>query len=124
VKVETLRRFTPTDYPEAPDWFHRFANLLNNTLEQLTQLTQKNIGTDNINEEVREITIVDDQEFDLSLQVVKGKPIAAWVVFVTGMRRHNPLEWEPRGGSQLRCKLKFLAAPGKPVLIRIMVRGS
>ena len=124
MKIEALRRIVPADYPEAPEWFHRFADVLNDTLEQLTQLPQKNISTENLNEELREVTINDDQEFDLTFREIRGRPTVVSVVFVSGMRRHHPLQWQPLAGKQVRCKLKFLTDPGEPVLIRVLIRGQ
>jgi hypothetical protein len=81
-QIPNFQRYNKGDTPDAPEWFHKVMDTINLQIEALTTALQGNVSlSENANCETREITMKQDEEVEISLKKLHGKPTAAAVTY-------------------------------------------
>ena len=123
MKIGQLKRFTPGDYSEAPEWAQRFFQQLNNVLEDHTNALARGLTFgDNIRSEPLEIDIQNNVTTSIKLTTLKRNPVhgllTAWNYFeypqfAWQISPDKPLTvevrvaWENPPDKEVRCTFIF-----------------
>lgn len=80
MKIASLKRLNPEDYPDIPEPFHPLMANLNDILEEVIIALQGKLSfADNLAAEIRTIKATHAVETSLGLQRIKGTIVAAFV---------------------------------------------
>lgn len=126
MKIGNFTRVKESDLGDkAPSWFSAAFGPIQTLLEQLVVLSQGNVSvTDNINCEIREITLTQDEEKTISLSRVSGKPIGIRVLW------QDIYDWFPNVASKMTSETEMVVKchwstdPGVKVTVRFEIIGK
>lgn len=125
MKVQGFRRLNVEDFQDAPEWFHRFLESYNETLEHLYTLLANNLTfEDNFNCEVKSFKIKDNTPVTVALTSLKGRPSGVFLlnrgIFDYYQEAHHILD-----ARTIETKLNFnTEAPLGDVDVKIVVLGD
>lgn len=123
MRIKQFKRIQEGEYQEAPDYFKRVMQTVNDQFESLTQAAS-NLGiVDNGNNEELEIALEDDQFLEIALRKVRGKPRGA-ILIDNGTTGYARLAFSVLNQSTLLVKVKWDTDPGRPTTVRILVFGT
>lgn len=121
MKIDNFVRFSPQDYPDAPEWFEKFSRNLNHILEQIVTVLQGGITTDNENAEVLTLYLTDS-----ALQEIRAPKVTGEIEDVQIIWAETPVDnylWS-RTADGATVTPYFRGSPTDRQLVRIKVRGA
>jgi hypothetical protein len=125
MKIGKFTAVNRTDVPQAPEWTDKLLKPFNTALKELNTLGQKQISfTDNCNTEPRELRVKHETPYELTLNVLKGKPLGAMVLW-TSVNDYLPrLKFEIQDEKKVKVTFKFDSAPSGEVDVKILIIGK
>lgn len=111
MKLGNSPNLRPEDFPGEGEGFYKLLTILNERLDDLASLSQRNITLgDNLAAEVRALPVFHNREFTLKLQSLKRKP-TAWFAVAPILFEAPVMACNPLSASELRIKITFASAP-------------
>jgi hypothetical protein len=131
VKIQTPKLVQVGDVEGAPSWMGKFLKPLYQTLETLVGALQKGLSAkDNLNAEVRELQVLDNVEFELKLNTLKGLPRHMVISQVIEPDEFADLKWRiaPASGGDgavvILATVKLHSGTQEQVRIRVRIEGD
>jgi len=121
-RIANYRRISLADYPEAPAWFERLAEHLNQTLDQLVTSLQGRLTTENESAEIVEFDVKHLSYFEFKFPTLKGTPEE--VTVIGSAEPLNYFWWYLKREGTIRAICSFVSATTEPVTVTIKVRGQ
>lgn len=125
MKIQQFQPVFRSDVPKSEPWIEQFLKPVYDQIKDLTVMSQGQWNfSDNANAEERELDVVHNEEFQISLKRLRGKPdkvlLGAW----DSDEFAWPLRWKIIDIDKISCRVKFETDPGRPVKVKILVIGK
>lgn len=109
--------------PEDARWIDDYSSPRDGNVKMITQALQKQLSFgDNVNAEIRELEILHDTDFVLTLQSLRGIPIGALVLW-TELYDYHFLRFSVVDTKRVRFSVFFLSEPTEKSRVRILFVG-
>lgn len=122
-----IQSFQPVNFEElrgAPESMRDAIERYNRQVDSLTTALQGNLtASDNEHSEIIEIELEQNESASISLKKLKGKPVAAWVVYSDHYETHQ-FAWEIVDQKTVNVKIRWTTDPLEPKTVRILFRGE
>jgi len=124
MKVGNFRKITKGDIPGFPDELFEVITPLSEQVETLTRACQGNIDFDrNFNSEIRALALSNDTETTITLQRIKGKPSAVFVLWEE-LFDYTKLAWKLVGEGKITVKVEWDSAPSTQTKVKLLIVGG
>jgi hypothetical protein len=124
VKVKDFKAVPPEDYPKLPKELWDVLGPIQSQIRDLTQLVQKKIGGDNINEEVLEGKIIPAVESIFQLTTLNGAPKGAYPILVDSTSHISLFKFRIVDEKKVGITITLDPAVTTEVTARILVKGA
>ncbi len=121
-RIESLRRFQKSDYPEAPDWFDKFINSLNRALEDLITQMQGGLTVTNENAESIVLEMTHNVAQDITASGIRGDPTDVRVQ--KSDTAVDTILWTNAGPKTANVTLKFDGAPTAEQTVKLKIKSD
>ena len=124
MKIQSFDLIQISEFPDAPPAMERLVEKVNLHINDITValFNRVSIG-DNLNAEVRAITVAQDTPIVLRLQTLSGKPIHA-LLLATSVFDYARLAWRVVEESLVEIKVKFDNTPATDPEVVVAFLGS
>lgn len=124
MKLANYKHPTRQDFPLLPPWFVDAMKGPGKQMQDLTDLLQGKASLpDNMNIEMKELTVRHGKTYTLGLTKLKGVPMAAWVGYSSQFEGTN-FAWRNSGGQQVDVTFSWASAPPGDITVRVIFMGG
>lgn len=124
MRIKDWRRITLDDISEAPEWFQRAVDSLNDQIEDLTTALQLRLTlSENLYSEVRTLELAHDVSTDIRLQKIRTRPLGL-LVLATDYYEYHRAAMEVVDRDLIRVKIKWDVAPSSEVAVTLAIFGT
>lgn len=126
MKVQRFRRFVFGDYPDAPQWAHRFFDAVNKQFESLTNAVAGRLNmSDNIVANIRTVEMGQDElvQITVDFEEVDAKPFL--VAYASSdFDEYHFLKWSIVDTKTVQVRINWLTDPDVKPLVTLLILGN